>query len=237
MDEIRIAICDDEEKWRRSVCELCNMYMKEHDVSFRIDQYTGGADIPDKMEADILFLDVEMEGESGIDVKNRLCRSKTDIRMVFITSHKETMPDAFGRNVYGFISKPIVKECFDSKMDLLMDEINDENKTIMLNSSGKCKVFRLNDVMYIKADGRYSYIYAEGESPAFSDKGIGFWNSYLGSSDFVFSERSILVNLRHVKQIEKTYVLVRDGAKLELSRRMKNDFNEAHKKYIWKKGY
>lgn len=238
MDKITIAICDDEEIWRHSICELCSMYMKDHNLEFKLVQYTKGEDIPDNIEADILFLDVEMPGESGLEVKKRLGHNSHNIRMVFVTSHKENMPEAFGRNVYGFVPKPIDKKYFDQRMDLLVDEINDENKTILLDSAGKCRVLKLNDVIYIKADGRYSEIYTMSEqTPVFSDKGLGFWHSYLECSDFVYSERSILINLRHVKCPEKTEVLMRDGTRLELSRRMKKDFNENYRKYIWKKGY
>ena len=55
----------------------------------------------------MVFLDIELEKEDGIEIKDYMMKNMEETKIVFITSHQDRMPEAFGRNVLGFINKPI----------------------------------------------------------------------------------------------------------------------------------
>lgn len=240
MEEIHVTICDDEQRWRADIKQLCQQYAAVNDLTIITKEYDSGqVMLKNSIEkCDILFLDVEMKDMNGIDVKNRLQAERKDIRIVFITGHFETVQDAFGRNVYGFLTKPIDKPYFERKLTVMVDSILEDRKTIMLDNCGKCKLIYLKDIIYIAADGKYSRIYTlQDQEYLFSDKNIGFWREYLGNSGFVMSMRSILVNLAYVERIGQNDVLMKNGKSLEISRRIKKQFVNYYKDYIWKKGY
>lgn len=239
LEEISVAICDDEARWRKDIITLCEAYSKEHLLKFNYAEFTCGQEVLKNKGCgfDILFLDVEMEDMNGIEVKNKLQFERCNAQIIFITSHKEAIQDAFGRNVFGFVTKPIEKELLYARLDLVIDYMLDERKTIMLNQNGKIRLLYLKDVVYIEADGRYSKIYTVNSSDYnFSDKNIGFWREYLEVNGFEMSMRSILVNMAYVDRIGQNIVRTTTGKDLELSRRMKRKFSEAYREYIWKKG-
>lgn len=238
-DEIYIAICDDEQRWRTDIINLCNEYSKEFSYKFLIKEYDNGKDLlmDNDLEYDILFLDVEMEGLSGIEVKNALQNSRHDGQILFITSHNERMPEAFGNNVFGFVTKPIDKVYFFQQLNMVFDFMLGESKTIILNNFSKDKILNLKNVVYIEADGHYSKMHiADSEECEFSDKSIGFWNEYLCSNGFEMSKRNILINLAYVSRIGQNEVVMTTGECIELSRRGKKHFEDAFEKYIWKMG-
>ncbi len=56
---------------------------------------------------DIVFIDINMPGESGIDFAKRILRQMDSIETVFVTSYKEYALEAFGVYAFDYIVKPI----------------------------------------------------------------------------------------------------------------------------------
>ncbi|WP_075618821.1 response regulator transcription factor [Paenisporosarcina indica] len=63
-----------------------------------------------KSTADLLFLDINMARESGMDFAKRLREYGCDIKIVFITSHKEYALPAYEVFAYDYIVKPITEK-------------------------------------------------------------------------------------------------------------------------------
>lgn len=237
MSSISIVICDDEELWRMEIRKCCLAYAKEHSLDFIITEYSSGRELIDGPEYDITFLDVEMGEENGLDIKNMLQRDRKETHIAFVSGHGEVMGDAFGRNVYGFITKPIDYTEFAGKLGRILADILEDSRTLLVNTIGKkCRIIYLKDVIYIEAAGKYSTIHTINEGGVFSENGVGFWENYLSNSGMMLCTRGKLVNLAYVADINDTSVLLNNGSSLDLSRRMKKTFKEVYKEYIWKKG-
>jgi two-component system, LytTR family, response regulator len=58
-------------------------------------------------EVDLIFLDIRMPRESGLEFAKRLIESGRRMKLVFVTSYKEFAPDAFEVNAYDYIVKPV----------------------------------------------------------------------------------------------------------------------------------
>ncbi len=58
-------------------------------------------------EADLIFLDISMPRESGLEFAKRLVGSGRRMKLVFVTSYKEFASDAFEVNAYDYIVKPV----------------------------------------------------------------------------------------------------------------------------------
>lgn len=61
-------------------------------------------------EADLIFVDISMPGESGLEFASRIRESGRGIRIVFITSHKEYALSAFEVYAFDYMVKPVVQE-------------------------------------------------------------------------------------------------------------------------------
>lgn len=58
-------------------------------------------------EVDLAFVDISMPWESGLDFAKRLREAGNQIRLVFVTSHKEYALSAFDVYAYDYIVKPL----------------------------------------------------------------------------------------------------------------------------------
>jgi len=232
---IRIGICDDEKYYRETIREYCAGYFDVRGLEYQCKEYSSGEELLQDKGMDILFLDVEMAGIDGIQVKDFLQKERTETKIIFISSHEEAMADAFGRHVYGFLKKPLEYEQFERKIGTIVTELEEENSFVLSGIWGDVKKIPVNKVSYIQADGKYTKIFlVDDEEYVFSDKCISRWKEELGTNNFGICHRSYLVNYFYIKKIQDAVVLA-DGSQIPISRRRGKEFKENYKKYIWRK--
>ena len=112
---------------------------------------------------DLLLLDIQMPGLSGIDfLKSLATRPAT----ILITSRPEFALEAFEYNVVDYIIKPVkeerfvkaimrAKEIFDSNSRT----INSDKEFFFIREKGVANKVKINDILYIQALGDYINIY------------------------------------------------------------------------------
>lgn len=67
-ETMHIAICDDEEFFRKSLIEQLNKYSIEKGLDFLYYEYNDGVDLlASKIDFDIIFMDFQMKDKNGID--------------------------------------------------------------------------------------------------------------------------------------------------------------------------
>lgn len=90
---MRIGICDDCEQDLILLKCICNKY-NHTDITL---YHSGEEVLKDKNHSkiELLFLDIEMNGTSGLHIKKMLEYTNASTFIVFCTSHVECMQDAF----------------------------------------------------------------------------------------------------------------------------------------------
>lgn len=187
--KITIWICDDEEADRIRLAELCRAYEKSRMLSFVMRMYDGADALlraEERTKIDILFLDIEMEkSTSGIDVKDSLFAERNEALIIYTTSHVELAPETHGRNVCGFLVKPVEEERFAKKLDEVIALVTEDSL-----------------VSYLQADGAYIIThYADGRT----EIKAGTLSSELEKLDagcYVRCHRSFAVNMAHVDSLD-----------------------------------
>ena len=100
---MRIAICDDEKKYR----EETKNCIKEYNPEFEIVEFEDGSDLVKAKEAfDLILLDVEMPQLDGMTAAKQLRKQKSDAEIVFLTSYEKYVYDAFDIRALQFLKKP-----------------------------------------------------------------------------------------------------------------------------------
>ena len=111
---MKIVICDDREFEIEILKKLCEEYVSEHIPEAEIVCTANPGRIAAE-DPDILILDIEMPEKSGIEIKNELTEGDRPL-IIFATAYFEFMKDAFGRNVIGYMEKPVKKYEFNNYM-------------------------------------------------------------------------------------------------------------------------
>ena len=231
--KIRIGICDDSDHDRHYLKSIIKNYFKGREIEPEIVEYGSGEEFFRKPDVEILFLDIEMNALDGIMVKNELQKLKAETRIVFTTSHNDLMRDAFGKQVFGFLVKRVSPKEVEKYLNAILKDLEEEN-CVLIKGAEKETFVKEKQILYIKAETKYCDIILENQDSMFSDKSIGEWTEELEERGFFLCHRSYLVNLYHLKKIEDD-ILLSNGEKIPVSRRLKTKVKEAYREYIRKK--
>lgn len=234
---MNIGICDDQQKYRTELIDCCKRYFENKTIKYELYEYNSGEEFSASTtdELDILLLDIEMDRFSGIEIKEYLQRQKQNIKILFVSSHEEMLPEAFGREVYGFLCKPVQYEKFAAKMDAMIEDITDQGRFVVVEENNDMEKIYVQDILYIKAHGKYTEIYVKDDRGyIFSSKSIQEWVEELAMFGFGQCHRSYLVNYYNVRKIQNE-ILMQDGTSIPVSRRKKNEIEAEYKKFVWGK--
>lgn len=241
---IRIAICDDESWYRETLRGFCETYFAENGYHNLLAEYASGEELLEAMAkvkqngepfADLLLLDIEMPGIDGIRLKDLMQREHKSVRILFVTSHSEAMPEAFGSRVFGFLQKPVKYEEFQRKMGPVLADIREEERYEIVEHMFETRKIYRKQIRYIQGEGKYTQLYLEGEADAlFSDRSLGSWKERLEEDGFFLCHKCYLVNFYHVKSIGEE-ILLKGGGRVPVSRRMRKECMEQYRKYLWEK--
>ena len=213
---MKIGICDDDAKVREQLKNLCCKLGYNDIYQFESGEELLDSDICSSLT--LLFLDIEMNGMTGIEVKKTLEKSSPFTLIIFNTSHNEQVKDAFGRNVISFISKPFSEISLRTNIEhaaylsrnFLPIKI-DENTSI------PCQ-----DILYLSSEHKYSIFYTENGNSYSSRQTLKEWAKKLDDFDFCPISRSTIINLKHYKKIQDKKVILYNGMTFPISRRYSN---------------
>ncbi len=229
---VKIGICDDEREFREQLKTLLEQYFRENGLQYERQEYSSAKEFVKSGEGtDLLFLDIEMEGMSGIQLKDYL-QGEEDVKIIFVTSHLEGMPEAFGKNVYGFLEKPVDVRNLEKYLVRVIEDIEENQVLVLKGIQGEMAV-KEKDIFYFASDKKYSRLVGKlGES--FCDMGLQQLGEMLGKKSFFRCHKSYLVNLGNVSEINKS-VLLKNGESIPVSRRRVKELKEAYLAYIIRK--
>lgn len=173
----------------------------------------------EKMDPDILFLDVHMPTINGFDVLDAITKKP---KIIFTTAYDQYAVLAFEQNAVDYLLKPIDRDRFDEAIQRIsnqtLNEIPDFEKLLLdisTQSSGYSstifvqksdKFFRINsiDILYVEASGDYTIIITQKDQYV-SSKGISKLESKLDPKQFIRIHRSTIINQDHLSEIEKHF--------------------------------
>ena len=231
---MRIAVCDDEEKFRNQARDMVDKLAGSLDVV--VDAYSDGNQLLaafDKKPYDVLFLDIEMPAMDGISLAKKLRERSDSIYIVFLTGHVEYALEGYEVNALRYLTKPVQEEKLREVLRFVMDQ-NTSKKQLMIKEDGEELLLNIADIIYFEAQNQYVMIYTvDGEH--LIRYNIGDFEEQLKKDGFFRTHRGYLVSLAKVKKLVKNEVIMEgpDGdISLPVSRTNTKSLKEALYAYV-----
>lgn len=227
MDKPLNAIIIDDERMARQ--ELLRLLKKHPNITVvaqaeNIDQ---GFDEIELHQPDIIFLDIEMPGGTGLTLAEKL---KGEIPIVFCTAYDEFAVDAFALNAIDYLVKPIVPERLaetiekfaDTEAENDQDTLNDDFK-LMVKFGDHMKIIRLGDISRFESIGNHAAIYTP-QGKAYLHSSLNKIEARLDTNTYFRASRVDILRLDAIEKLEQTvnYGLMaqlKNNVEVEISRR------------------
>lgn len=222
---INVLIVDDEKYARSRVRNLLTKVNKPIEI-FEAENTAVAHEITVTSNIDLLFLDIQMPNQSGIEFLKSLVNAPY---VVFITAHLEYALESYNLNAVDYLLKPFTEERFQralEKAELFIE--NSRKNTILLRDSNTTYYIQPNNILYVKSEGNYIHIFTDSDN-LFVRGSLSHFYKKLDEAYFSQINRSTVINLHRVRECRSVdhgdmVILLTNGKSLKLSRNYKKDF-------------
>ena len=228
---MNIAVVDDEEAIREQI----NNFIKKRNPDFNISGFATGEELlAAEKDFDMIFLDIQMEGISGIEVARTFRQSGVDVVLIFITGIKEYVFEAFDVSAFHYLLKPIEEQKFLEVLSRAAEEVRkrkgQKERQIFIRAKNQGYTLSLNNILYIESRGRKVEIHtSDMEDVIASYITMDELERQLRDS-FYRCHRGYLVNMAHIARYDSDSIFLSNGEKVYLTRKKHNEFVKA---YMW----
>ncbi|HIZ22513.1 MAG TPA: LytTR family DNA-binding domain-containing protein [Candidatus Blautia faecigallinarum] len=232
---IKIAICDDEEKAVALAERIVKDSLRVCGIGYEITAYTKSSNLLDDITDDgffydLILLDIEMPGISGMEIPQKIKGFLPNIRIIFVTSHMEYAIDAFELSIFRYVPKNNLKTKLAAAVTdaarLIQLEAGQE---YVISTSNRMEKIPYKDIYYIRREGKNaSIISCTGISKV--RKSLQQVFDELNGPEFLFIDRGCIVNIIQIMRVSGDTVVLKNGEKLPVSRshlqEVKNKINQ-----------
>lgn len=215
-----IGVCDDNEVMRKYMVKSCETIAAEFDDEILIRTFQDGSAVLNQ-DLDILILDIEMKDVDGITVKDTFQRKDKNTIIIFVTSHSELMPQAFGVNVIGFVTKNFIEEQLPPILTLAVKKVLNTVSVDGVDS---------RDICYIEAEHVYNMLHTVGKQEILVRISSSELEQMLSGVGFIRVHRAYIVNMAFVDGIHEKSIIV-DGQEIPVSSRLRSKIKKDYDKY------
>lgn len=169
---------------------------------------------------DIVFLDIKMPVINGMELAGKMRENGHESIIVFVTSAKEYVYDAYDVEAFHFLLKPVNDEKLENvlKKAVVKATVSNSEAHIIISSGHQIKKILLKDIFYIESVGRTVKIHCRnGVTETY--KQIGDLEQTLSNKHFFRCHRSFLLNLEYVSHFDKTEIVMENGDTVFLARK------------------
>ena len=231
---MRILICDDDEFITKQLATYVRDYFSKNHLSCPdIDTYPNGeALLEDTGEKDIVFLDVEMPGISGILTGKKLKQENPHVIIFIVTAFAEYLDEAMRFHVFRYLSKPIDKQRLFRNMKDALELYYAANQRIAVETKEDIHSVLTADIVCVEAQGRKVVIHTISADYE-SIHPIKYCSVMLSMPCFFRTHRSFIVNMAHVTDFDHTIIsLYHCQFSAYLARRKYSQFKATYLLYL-----
>ncbi|MFN3640244.1 MAG: LytR/AlgR family response regulator transcription factor [Flavobacterium sp.] len=225
----RYIIVDDEEIDRLTLLSFLRKHPQFEEVGIFSDCKSAEEFLTSE-KADIAFLDIDIDGESGLELRKKL---NEDLVCVFVTSHPEYALEGFELDALDFVVKPIRKERFEQTLYKISSYLETKEKAqqydvlygdqMLIIKEGHEQVkIQLRDILYLEALKDYTLVVTAYKKHCILSN-IGSLLKQDGFSEFIRIHRSYAVAKSEISKIGAQAVKTMSGFELPVGRSYKTN--------------
>ena len=227
---IRIAVVDGNEIIRKQIKRFLNTYALKNSVVFEIYTYEDGhlltLDINHKMHFDLIYLDIEMPIQNGIQVGHWIREIAQDewMQIVFISGKDGYDRKLFSINCLDFLSKPICYSDLERTVNRFRKLTRRPEDVFTFQNNHVLQRVPIANILYFESTNRKVNIITTTDMLEFYDK-LDNVESQV-PSQFFRIHKSFLVNYYYIRKFEYDNVIMSNQKRLPISKSKRKEMRD-----------
>ena len=220
---IRIAICDDEKRAVDQHERIVKDCLQTEGIGYDITTYTQSQNLlyditDDGIFYDLILLDIEMPGISGMEIPNQIKAFLPNVRIIFVTSHTEYAIDAFELSIFRYVPK----NNLDAKLTAAVADAArlielEGGQEYVIQTANRMEKIPYKDIFYICRDGKNADIVSAGGTSKVR-KSLQQVFEEINTPEFIYIDRGYIVNIIQIMKIKDGMAVLKNGEQLPISR-------------------
>ncbi len=201
------------------------MYISKQPSLNLVGSFSSGLEasksIPE-LQVDLVFLDIEMPGASGMELVKDLSQGS---QVIFVTAHEEFAVEAFSHQVTDYLVKPIDEDRLNAAIRRALETHKHrgrafEEQEIFVKVHNKFQKVSCKEILSVDADGDYVNIRTTSKTHLVSTS-LNAMEELLGHQSFMRIHRKNIVRLGAVRSIDHNEAILSDDSRINISRAKK----------------
>ncbi len=226
---IKCIIIDDNEQAIKTLQSLLTNFCPNVNVLGTSQNIKNGVKLINELSPDLVFLDVEIKNEMGFDLFSFF--PTPNFSVIFTTAHEKYALKAIKTNCVGYLLKPIdsteLVKTIAAFQQQKKPDINATNTTkrISFIINNEYVFIDEKEIIYLKADGKYTDIITLNNRIHKSSKNLGEIEKLL-SNNFFRCHKAYIVNMNFIAKFskEELKITLLDATEIYVAFRRKDDF-------------
>ncbi len=225
---MKLVICDDNSADIDYVSGLIDAWRRQAGTAVEIFSFPSAESLlfnwEENRDMDILLLDIEMGEMSGVKLARRLRGMGSRVQIVFITGYMDYIAEGYDVEALHYLLKPVTQERLGQVLDRAMERINAREQMLQLTLPDGVVRLSVYEIRYLEVMRNYTTIHASEDYSV--KRSLRELEGELDQG-FYRIHRSFIVNLRFVRKVTRTEVILEGGTALPLSRKHYEGLNRA----------
>jgi DNA-binding LytR/AlgR family response regulator len=235
---MKIAICDDDQYFLDALGQALRS-SRELPEGTEVCPFPDGAGLAGSYAArggfDLVFLDIEMPGMSGIEAGRLVRGMDKDAIIVLLTGHRRYVFRSFPIEPFDYLVKPVGGADLDSLLRRAVKKSREQRHIVALKWRGQQCAVEAGKVVCVEGRNRHTVFHTEnGECECVGN--LGQYAAQLAPYGFVRCHQSFLVNMKYIMRIEARQILTSAGTGVALSQGRRAGCLKAYNEYIARHG-
>ncbi|TMI81350.1 MAG: response regulator transcription factor [Bacteroidetes bacterium] len=242
---MKAILVDDEPDGIRTLKKMLELHCPNVEVTATCSNAIAAKHQIKELQPDVVFLDIQMPGKSGLELLTELPAKSFEI--IFVTAHNEYMLQALQYSAADYLLKPVDEDRLIEAVQRVENRLEAGKKEgmteVLLHNLSKTGnpsemrlclptlkgfiVLKLDEIIYCEAERSYTVFHLDKNKTVIVSKPLLDYENLLKDTSFLRIHKSFLINLHHVKEYQRGeggMVIMSDDAEIEVSRRKKDQF-------------
>ena len=237
---MRIAIVDDLAAERALLKDRLEQQLHRKNVQADILEYESGETFLEaarKAPFTAAFLDIYMDGMTGMEAAKKLRKTNTDCLLVFTTTSTDHALEGFQVRALHYLVKPFSENELSGLLDEMLKRLPQQEKFLDIKVSGSDIRLCCSDIVYAEHFAHIINIHTvAGKTLATRQSFKVFTESLKEDPRFFICGRGVIVNLEQAEDFEADAFCMRDGSRVYVCQNLLKSARQVFMEFLLQRG-
>lgn len=161
---VKILICDDDQTFAQSMFKRILSLPAYSSKSMKLSYLTDIAEMSANTIAqyDILFLDIDLGKESGIDLARKMRKMNPEAVLIFVTNFSEYAPEGYEVDAFRYLAKSELEKKLPTYFEDALAMCRTRQRKVEILCEGESVPIPVQSLAWIESQGREQYLHLVG---------------------------------------------------------------------------